>query len=102
MHTKYIRKRRNKLFQEDPHCHWCGRELILPEECKQDKQNWQPDNMATIDHLRSRFSINRQEPNHTKETRLVLACYRCNEVRNDQEQATISIEELHRRAGQIK
>lgn len=97
MRTKYLRKRRNEMFRTDPHCHWCGCELVLPENCDVNTRN-QPDNMATIDHLRSRYTLTRQEPNHTKEQRLVLSCYRCNTSRNDKEQATIPLEELHRRS----
>jgi hypothetical protein len=54
--------------------------------------------MATIDHLRCRFHPKRLEP--TNQTcRHVLACYRCNSLRNRlTEMAQLTKDELRERA----
>lgn len=58
-----------------------------------------PDNFCTIDHLRSRLAKNRREPNLNLEIRTVLACWKCNGKRNDEEQKELPLIELHERAG---
>jgi hypothetical protein len=58
-----------------------------------------PDNFATIDHLRSRLSPHRTEPNLTNEERTVLACPPCNLDRAAQEEKAIPLHELWRRSG---
>lgn len=84
----YQRKlsRREKLWNRDPHCFWCGRETRLCENGGVNRKL--PDDAATVDHIRSRLSPNRKQPNdrpgwHTGIT--VLACYRCNNVRGRHE-----------------
>jgi hypothetical protein len=57
---------------------------------------------ATIDHLRSRLSPNRTEPNPDHEERTVLAHFRCNQQRATEEQAALPLEEKRRRSGRPK
>lgn len=85
--SKQQKTRRNRLFAEDPHCYWCGRELVKPPgpsvgggKC--------PDNAATLDHLISRLDPRRTEPQpRNAPPRTVLSCYACNELRGFAETA---------------
>jgi hypothetical protein len=75
-----LRKRREKLWvKENGKCYWCGCLTILPD--RGEHFPIAPDNLATIDHLRSRLQQSRQEPNHGVEERTVLACFQCNHLR---------------------
>lgn len=53
MSSEYFRKRRIRLLEKDPNCHWCRRPLKLPE--KKPTGGTLPDDYPTIDHLKSRF-----------------------------------------------
>lgn len=102
-HTSKSRGRRQaarlkKLWEADPKCHWCGKPTVLILVPPGVAIGGRVFNAATIDHLRSRLDPNRQEPNSGVDIRTVLACWRCNQQRNDFEQASISVEELRRRA----
>jgi hypothetical protein len=76
-----IRKRREKLWIEGKgKCYWCGITTVMPTRGKH--ENPASDNLATIDHLRSRFDhLWRLEPNITNEERTVLSCWACNNTR---------------------
>ena len=76
-----IRKRREKLWTEvEGKCYWCGVDTVMPERGKHNAKPF--DNLATVDHLRSRLHNNlRQEPNDSNEERTVLACWKCNNIR---------------------
>jgi len=75
----YRKVRREVLFKKNPYCFWCGRKLVKPEKCDSQTQ----ENMATLDHLRTRYNKKyRRIPNINKEKRIVLACYRCNQLRS--------------------
>lgn len=75
--------RLKNLFNNDPHCYWCGRltrflnrnieGIIIPLDT------------ATLDHLYPRTHIN----HNSKNQRTVLACFECNRDRNDITQAII-------------
>lgn len=71
-------KQRRSLFAKNPACYWCERITTL--YVAKDGEI-PPDNMATIDHLRSRFNPRRKEPNPKGEKRRVLACHKCNQKR---------------------
>lgn len=94
--SQFIKKRRAKMMGTDPHCHWCGVNVVYyqlrPGETT-------PDNFATIDHLYSRYSSIRQTISDGKTKTLVLACNECNQKRSDEETAALGIEEIRRRAG---
>lgn len=78
--SKNIRKRRDKLWQDKKaQCYWCRIETILPPRGATRIEH--KDNLATLDHLRSRLKPNRQEPNTTNEERTVLSCWKCNNIR---------------------
>lgn len=65
------RKRTRKLWNQDPHCHWCGRitRLAGSGEVAHD------DELATYDHLYTRFQVKRNGPHGYIG---VLACRKCN------------------------
>jgi hypothetical protein len=73
--TQRLRKKREQLYSEDPHCHWCG---TLTVQLKGHVSK-PPENAATIDHLihqwHDRRKQNKCAPN---EKRYVLACRKCN------------------------
>lgn len=77
-------------------CHWCGCELLLRKGGAKEKQ--MPENLATLDHLDDRFSIDRGSHGYGT-LRKVLACWRCNNDRGRASQLSQPIEELRRRAG---
>ena len=77
----------------DPHCHWCGRELVWFDPGPKCKAF--PPNFATQDHLNSRVASKPRPPRG----KLVLACRECNEARAAEEERALGIAELRRRAG---
>ena len=84
-----------KLWQADPRCHWCKRItrlLNIPEI-----QGPAPPDLATIDHLRSRYSLERFVKPKIGESTKVLACYECNARRGIEETKKLSREELVKR-----
>lgn len=86
------RELKEKLWQFDKRCHWCGIEtklLNVPEI-----EGPAPDDMATIDHLVSRYDIRRWIKRGNAK---VLSCYKCNARRAAEETASLSKEELKKR-----
>lgn len=76
-----IRKRRQSLWiKSNKKCYWCGCDTVFPNPGADNSPK--ANNLATIEHLRSRFREDRYEPNHTNEQRLVLACLECNNLRS--------------------
>lgn len=71
---------RIRLFRADPHCFWCGCavELTAPHGTP---------NLATVDHLYSRFHPERKAIHNQRDRPLhVLACHACNNERGVCEQ----------------
>jgi hypothetical protein len=98
MSDRRLQRRRNRLWADDPSCHWCGKETVLPMDLPGGGNDQTEPRMATIDHLDSRLDETRGAfPNH-EITRTVLACRECNERRGSTRQAQLPIEELRRRA----
>jgi hypothetical protein len=86
-----------KLWNENPHCHWCGKLTVLTNLAKIGN-NPDPD-MATVDHIVSRYSYYRWvRKSRNEEQRKVLACYDCNQKRSAQETLCLSREEILRRS----
>lgn len=75
MNTQRLRAIRLWLFERDPHCWWCGREVILVAFRK---GVGLPRNAATVDHLHFRGDPLRERHVGCDCPRHVLACYRCN------------------------
>lgn len=74
---KDTKRRRESLWNDNKHCHWCGVETVWA--ANNDGKN--PDNSATLDHIYSRYHPKRREPNKDCERRYVLACQACNHER---------------------
>lgn len=96
MSSAQIRRRRERLFARDPHCFWCGTELVLPDPARAGGRLAK--NTATLDHLRSRLTPTRGEPTHGRAA-TVLSCLSCNFERGRNEEAALPIEEQWRRSG---
>ena len=88
------KRRRLTLYKRNPHCHWCGTKTVLPPPGPPPTSKPMPPNMATIDHLRDKYHPKRHERPRPGEERTVLACNRCNGIRNTERQAECI--ELHR------
>src|SRR6266566_1043596 len=77
------KNRREKLLKESPFCHWCEVEVtnVWPEGNKKP-----PANLATLDHVYDKWQPEERERawRNNDEKRTVLACYRCNQRRNDE------------------
>jgi 5-methylcytosine-specific restriction endonuclease McrA len=82
------------MWQENPHCYYCGVLTIWVTRSGGKAKS----NEATIEHLRSRYHKDRREPAGKNERRLVLACYKCNHEKNEEEQKSVPIEERRRRS----
>jgi hypothetical protein len=69
-----------RLLKKGNTCHWCGKEVF--RNCI---DGIQKHDTATVDHVYSKLQM------HTRifENPKVLACYECNQLRNDIEQRTI-------------
>ena len=89
------KRRKEILFARHPFCYWCGKEVKIYSYKHHGKS---PLDMATLDHLRTRYNPERQILSPHKE-QTVLACWECNHRRGEEDTKNIPIEELHRRSG---
>lgn len=81
---EYKKQRREQLWRENPHCHWCGRLTVINNKSEW-KHGEDHSNVATLDHLVSRLEIpyGTNRPNLYKKAKtMVLACWKCNNDRN--------------------
>lgn len=90
--TSRRKQRRANLMQEDPHCVWCGCEVVYWED---NAGLTLPPNFATIDHLYSRLTPG----GRPIKGETVLACLTCNQERCYRELARLPISELWERSG---
>ena len=94
-----VKRRRRKLWLQDPTCRFCGILTILPEDLP---PNSVKNTKATIEHLDSRYNPMRgayQGMSGKIAERCTLACWKCNNDRNKVEQEQVPIEELRKRSG---
>ena len=101
MAKNYNARKRERMMAEDPHCYWCGIEVIYYELKPHEKM---PFNFATIDHLYDKFDFDQRlaaAKNHD-ETRHVLACNACNKKRNKlrQDLMSKSFQQIRSKLGQ--
>lgn len=87
-----------KLFQENDRCYYCNCQLILTNIKNLPSGQSLPDNAATIEHLRSRYSVSRFVKKKKGERRKVLACYKCNHGRSILETLCLSRKEVLQRS----
>ncbi len=83
-----FKKRRERLFAKNPHCHWCKCLTVPPNP----NGGGGPDNMATLDHLFSRLV---KQPKYVGDGRTpvtVLACRKCNHARAVQDEVNMGSE----------
>ena len=82
-----------ELWQKDNRCHWCKKSTILTDN------NINPNpRLATIDHIVSRYCVHRWVRKKPGQRRRVLACYECNQRRNNQETLCLSRAEVLKRS----
>lgn len=87
MDSKRIRRKRIKLWKEDPRCFWCGVVTVLLEsktaaECKKNRSN---PLRATAEHLVSRAHNLRTIASGFTYNHIVIACNGCNSERGVRE-----------------
>lgn len=90
--SKSTRRRRHNLWRKDPHCYWCG---VVTVEVVVAKFEKPPDNLATLDHLHSRYDPRRGA---THGVASVLSCLRCNNEREVAETAQRPLDDLRFRS----
>ncbi len=89
------KRRRTRLFNENPHCPFCGVLMVLPESLPDYGPRIKvfPDNLCTIEHLFSKLN-----PEKPKQGKTMICCKKCNEDRARAEESKLSIEEKQQRA----
>jgi hypothetical protein len=92
-----IKNKRRQLFEQCPYCFWCDEPVILPDSYPRGEI---PHNAATLDHIRGKRSRGRQlKIAHGQQypELIVLACNRCNNLRNESEKEFFRQIEIARR-----
>ena len=81
--SKYSR-RRNRLLSRGRVCFWCGVEVVYIH-AEEWPKGTMPANFATVDHLYDRLTYpDRQAADAIRGERTVLACFACNQRRNQE------------------
>ena len=70
------KEHRRRLHRVWPYCFWCEREVRL---CRHVVGRRMPADMATVDHIYDRRTLERMGPDGGH---VVLACWQCNNVRS--------------------
>lgn len=104
-HKKFKAKKhptlRQELIKKQPNCYWCGCKLKLYPEIYGNthppKGFYAPDDMATIEHLYSRWDLENRYKIYENDEDKVLACFKCNHARSDAENKKIPNELMHER-----
>lgn len=65
-----LKKRKLKLFEQNNRCYYCNQPTVLIAKNKFDKLN-----LATIEHLFTKYSLNRHKKHDGVAQRTVLACH---------------------------
>lgn len=102
-HQKLRRQRARLFIESGGLCFYCQIKTVFP------RANGIIDgipNLATIDHVYSRFDPIRKSPNMSNERRRVLSCFNCNQTRARIEQVIKNLCEnisfLHKDGDKIK
>lgn len=89
-------RKRVRMFEAQAGlCFYCQKSMVLMFG----HHKHQPDNLATIEHLRDRLHEGRREPPMNQERRQVLACFKCNNLVGAERYKALPIEEQRERAG---
>ena len=93
---KYFKNKtlREHLWRANPNCHYCDTPTVPPEQCPKSKTP--PDNMATLDHVYTRFDEERKEGQNRYVVN--LACNKCNKDLGREREKQVPIEELRARS----
>ncbi len=91
MATGQRKIRRDNLMRQNPHCYWCGIEVI-DYQIAQPKRL--PDDQATLDHLQDRLGRDKR-PMLNGKPLTVLACYKCNLERSAKKQQEMQRKGIH-------
>lgn len=87
--NNYLAKRRIRLMEKHPFCHWCNRPLKLYPDYPEKYQNKpMPEDYPTIDHLNSKTGLKKRPDPKMKARTLVLSCPSCNNNRAKKEMQT--------------
>lgn len=81
--SKAIKRRRRRLWEADPHCHWCKRELAWEE--------------TTADHMNQKVKVETRP----RQGKIVLACEKCNLQRSLDAHKEMSQVALWKRTGNV-
>ncbi len=76
------RKRRDRLFLQDPKCRFCHVQMVHPKDIKQGDPA--PKNMLTLEHLNTRASLERENVSNKEST--TICCFACNQKRGKKAQ----------------
>jgi hypothetical protein len=82
------KKIRERLFKKDPHCQQCGVLTVSPRFCE--GMIPPPNDMATLEHIYSRFHPIRHSQDYAKFERYKILCYQCNHANARAEQEYMS------------
>lgn len=95
--TARIKRRRTRLFGENPHCPKCGVLMVLPEtlEKRRGQIRYFPPNTCTIAHRYSKVHPQRQEYIENKNG---ICCVKCNvEDGHNELTALLTLDEIRER-----
>ncbi|MDD5068885.1 MAG: hypothetical protein PHN89_04815 [Candidatus Pacebacteria bacterium] len=73
---------RKILFKDNPYCCYCGVKTKLLEGFVASRETPAPPDMATTEHLHSRYAELPRLPNNEK----MIACYRCNNLKQKRDE----------------
>jgi hypothetical protein len=93
MSKKKLPKQRRRLWETNPHCHWCGIKTVWYAEARGGAA---PPDAATLDHLHPRHHPDRLMPADGA-LRHVLSCSKCNNERDTRERAALPKEWFYER-----
>lgn len=94
--TERLRRARQKMMADDPHCWYCGIEVIEVEHYQRGRgqpKKPRPGNAATIEHM-----FHRLKGHRPSQGSWVLACNDCNNERNRYSELLAGLDLLHQRS----
>lgn len=98
-----LKRMRVAFWKKDPKCYYCSQITILPTDfpdlLELQAKGITPDNMATIEHLHTRYDKERFEKGG--EDNCVLACYKCNHEKERERSSQLSKEEHQKRSNRF-
>ena len=103
MSSKRLAKQRKAMWRLNPRCYYCGvvtilRPLHIPGQQLMPEIRYR---VATLDHVRARHHPDRTKPPEPGEVLHVLACWRCNNERDQRELQMKPKEYLREQSGAI-